>query len=230
MCAPSIPGTQAFEALEALELVAGPHLHAIWARAYPPAVQKAQTHDQDRKNHEDAQLVRRMASGDQSALSSLYDRYTSQLLGLAIRMMGSRSDAEDLVHDVFLEAWKRAGDYDPGRGSVKAWLCLRLRSRALDRKKSPRVARAVAWDDVLANETEAPAQDPTLRMERQRVRSALGALSAEQREVVDLCYFNGMSTAEAAEQLRCPVGTVKSRLSAARDRLRGALEEKGAAT
>lgn len=195
-------------------------LRGIWARAYPAAVKSPE------QNHEDAQLVRRMALGEQAALSSLYDRYTSQLLGLAIRMMGGRSEAEDLVHDVFLEAWKRAGDYDPARGSVKAWLCLRLRSRALDRKKSPRLSRAVAWDDAVANETEAPAQDPLTRMERDRIRNALNTLSAEQRDVVNLCYFNGMSTAEAAEKLQCPVGTVKSRLSAARDRLRGALEEK----
>ena len=122
--------------------------------------------------------------------------------------------------------WKRAGDYEPHRGSVRAWLCLRMRSRALDRKKSPRVARAVAWDDARANETEAPAVDPGLRMERERVRNALKALSSEQRDVVELCYFAGLSTAEAAERLQCPVGTVKSRLSAARDRLRAALAPK----
>jgi RNA polymerase sigma-70 factor (ECF subfamily) len=200
-------------------------LRGIWARAYPAAVAVVNVKSPE-QNHEDAQLVRRMALGDQAALSSLYDRYTSPLLGLAIRMMGGRSEAEDLVHDVFLEAWKRAGDYDPARGTVKAWLCLRLRSRALDRKKSPRMSRAVAWDDAAANETEAPAQDPLLRMERERVRGALSALSNEQKDVVDCCYFNGMSTAEAAEKLQCPVGTVKSRLSAARDRLRAALEEK----
>ena len=174
-------------------------------------------------NDDDAELVQRMARGDKLALSRLYDGYSGLLLGLAIRMMGGRSEAEDLMHDVFLEAWKRAGDYDPARGTVKAWLCLRIRSRALDRKKSPRVARAVAWDDARANETEAPAQDPGTRMERARVRAALSALSTEQRDVVDLCYFNGFSTAEAAAQLQCPVGTVKSRLSAARDRLRVAL-------
>ena len=175
------------------------------------------------QNHDDAELVKRMARGDKIALSGLYDRYAGLLLGLAIRMMGGRSEAEDLMHDVFLEAWKRAGDFDPTRGTVKAWLCLRIRSRALDRKKSPRLSRAVPWDDARANEAEAPAHDPGLRMERERVRAALSTLSSEQRDVVDLCYFNGCSTAEAAEQLQCPVGTVKSRLSAARDRLRVAL-------
>ena len=181
-------------------------------------------------NEEDALIVRAIASGDKNALSKLYDRYCGQLLALGIRMLGGRSEAEDLLHDVMLEVWKRAGDYDPSRGTVRAWLCLRVRSRALDRKKSPRVARAVAWDDARANETEAPHMDPGLRMERERVRKALAALSPEQRDVVDLCYFNGLSTAEAAEKLSCPVGSVKSRLSSARDRLRSALEDKGAQT
>ena len=177
-------------------------------------------------NDDDTNLVRAVARGEKSALSGLYDRYSGQMLALGIRMLGGRSEAEDLLHDVFLEVWKRAGDYDPARGSVRAWLCLRMRSRALDRKKSPRVARAVAWDDARANETEAPSVDPGLRMERERVRRALAALSTEQRDVVELCYFNGLSTAEAAERLQCPVGTVKSRLSSARDRLRGALAER----
>jgi RNA polymerase sigma-70 factor, ECF subfamily len=175
---------------------------------------------------EDASLVRRIAAGDKRALSSLYDRYSSQMLALGLRIVGVRSEAEDLLHDVFLEVWKRAGDYDPQRGTVRAWLCLRMRSRALDRQKSPRVSRAVAWDDARANETEAPHNDPGLRMERERVRTALKALSTDQRDVVELCYFAGLSTQEAAEKLGCPVGTVKSRLSAARDRLRTALEDR----
>lgn len=180
----------------------------------------------DVDNAEDAGTVRAIAGGDKRALSHLYSRYSSQLLALGIRMLGVKSEAEDLLHDVFLEVWKRAGDYDPARGTVRAWLCLRMRSRALDRKKSPRMARAVAWDDARANETEAPAMDPGLRMERERVRTALAALSTEQKDVVDLCYFAGLSTAEAAERLACPVGTVKSRLSSARDRLRAALDDK----
>jgi RNA polymerase sigma-70 factor, ECF subfamily len=179
------------------------------------------------KNEADAALVRRIARGDKGALSELYDGYGPQLLALGVRILGQRSEAEDLLHDVLLEVWRRAGDYDPARGTVRAWLCLRLRSRALDRKKSPRLARAVAWDDARAEETAAPARDPGLRMERMRVRGALAALSSEQRDVVDLCYFRGLSTAEAAERLACPVGTVKSRLSAARDRLRAALDGAG---
>jgi RNA polymerase sigma-70 factor (ECF subfamily) len=172
---------------------------------------------------DDILIVQAIARGDKRALSKLYDRYAGVLLGLGIRMMGGRSEGEDLLHDVFLEVWKRAGDYDPSRGSVKSWLCLRVRSRALDRKKSPRMSRAVAWDDARAETTEAPHQDPGLKMERVRVRKALSALTDEQRDVVNLCYFSGLSTAEAALELGCPVGTVKSRLSAARDKLRGAL-------
>ena len=177
---------------------------------------------------DDAELIRRSARGDKAALSALYDRYAGLLQALAIRMMGSRSEAEDLMHDVFVEAWQRAGDYDPARGTVKAWLCLRIRSRALDRKKSPRVTRAVSWEEARASETRAseipaPDFDVSLRMEREGVRAALSNLSVEQLEVIELCYFSGCSMAEAAQQLQCPVGTVKSRLSSGRDRLRLAL-------
>jgi RNA polymerase sigma-70 factor (ECF subfamily) len=175
------------------------------------------------RNYDDAELVQRMAQGDKAALARLYDAHAGLLLGLAIRMLGGRRDAEDLVHDVFLEAWKRAADYDPARGTVKAWLCLRTRSRALDRKKSPWMARTVAWDDDLAHAMEGPALEPGVRLERERVRAALSTLSAAQRDVVDLFYFHGCSVAQVADSLRCTPGSVKSRLSAARSRLRSAL-------
>jgi RNA polymerase sigma-70 factor (ECF subfamily) len=174
-------------------------------------------HEQERHRVDNA-LVVRVASGDTAALSSLYERFSGLLLGVGLRILGVRSEAEDLVHDVFLEVWKRAGDFDPRRGNARAWLVMRTRSRALDRKKSPRLARAVVFDDV---------RDPGLRMERMRVRASLSELPPDQRAVVELAYFDGLSTAEIAERVGCPVGTVKSRLSAARERVRRALGDEG---
>ena len=182
------------------------------------------THDDDNT------LVVRVASGDTVALSRLYERFSGLLLGVGLRILGVRGEAEDLVHDVFLEVWKRAGDFDPRRGNARAWLVMRTRSRALDRKKSPRLARAVVFDDVRAEQTASPERDPGLRMERARVRASLSELPPDQRAVVELAYFEGLSTAEIAEQVGCPVGTVKSRLSAARDRIRRALGEEGGLT
>jgi RNA polymerase sigma-70 factor (ECF subfamily) len=192
---------------------------ALWVRTARKRLNEAM-------NEVEAKLVARIARGDRRAFADLYARYSSLLLALGMKIVKSRAEAEDVLHDVFLEVWKRAGDYDPQRGSVRAWLALRMRSRSLDKQKSPRVTRAVSFEDSGAEARPAPEMDPGLKMERERVRAALGALSPEQRDVVDLAYFQGLSVTEIGERLSVPVGTVKSRLSAARDRLRGSLEEK----
>jgi RNA polymerase sigma-70 factor (ECF subfamily) len=177
-------------------------------------------------NDAEAKLVARVARGDRGAFAQLYALYSPLLLALGMRVVKSRAEAEDVLHDVFLEVWKRAGDYDPQRGSVRAWLAMRMRSRSLDKQKSPRVTRAVPFEDSGAEARPAPEMDPGLKMERERVRAALGNLSLDQRSVVDLAYFQGLGVVEIGEKLGVPVGTVKSRLSAARERLRGVLEEK----
>ncbi len=171
----------------------------------------------------DAAVMSRLAGGDQRALAELYDRYGSLLLGLGVRVLGDRAEAEDVLHDVFVEIWKRAGDFDAERGSVKTWIAMRMRSRCLDRQKSPRVARRVPFDDSAAERQAAPTQNPMLRLERQAVRDAMAALPAEQREVVELAYFKGLSTLEIGAAMGIAQGTVKSRLFAARDKLQRAL-------
>ena len=95
----------------------------------------------------DQTLVHAMANGDTRALAALYDRHAPLMLGLARRIVIGKPEAEDIVHDVFLEAWRRAADYDENRGSVKAWLLLRTRSRAIDFRKSAGVSRAVSMGD-----------------------------------------------------------------------------------
>jgi RNA polymerase sigma-70 factor (ECF subfamily) len=178
---------------------------------------------------DDAAVIAQVATGSQSALAELYDRYGSLLLGVGVRMMGVRAEAEDVLHDVFVEVWKRAADFDPTRGTVRAWLALRMRSRCLDRKKSPRLSRSVSFEETELDRRAAPPIDPLARLERVRVRQALTTLSAEQRSVVDLAYFVGLSTIEIGEKLGIPQGTVKSRLFAAREKLSHALrdDEKG---
>lgn len=172
----------------------------------------------------DAAILHRLARGEQQALADLYDRYSSLLLGLGIKMLGNKAEAEDVLHDVFVEVWKRAADFDEARGTVRAWLALRMRSRCLDRVKSPRVSRSISFDDSEASRREAAPQDPLLRMERERVRAAMATLSEDQRAVVDFAYFQGLSTLEIAGRVGVAQGTVKSRLFAARERLQKALE------
>lgn len=168
----------------------------------------------------DARLVAAMAAGDRDALSQLYARHSSLLLGLAMRIVRDRREAEDLLHDVFLEAWRSAKDFDPKRGRVRTWLAIRMRSRALDLQKSARVSRNAGDSglDVLVDERHGASPD------HERVRRALAELGPDQRKVLELAYFEGLSCTEIAARISVPVGTVKSRIAAGLDRLRGQLK------
>lgn len=163
-----------------------------------------------------------MAAGDRSAMGALYDRHASLLLGVALRLLGDRPEAEDLVHDVLLEAWQRADTYDASRASVKSWLLLRLRSRALDRLRSARLSRRAPDDELARRPAHAP-EDPALQPDREGLGARVEGLPDAQHTVVRLIYFEGLSAREAAERLGVPMGTVKSRLAAGLEKLRHAL-------
>ena len=174
----------------------------------------------------DVELVERMARGDRDALGALYERHAPRLSALAHHILGRGTEAEDLLHDVFLEAWRRAGDYSEARGSVWAWLCVRTRSRAIDRRRAaPRNVSLDSFDDRALLEEFADG-DLELSSEREKLRGALRAMSREEREVLALGYFEGMSSSEIAELIRVPVGTVKSRTRAALAKLRERLRER----
>jgi RNA polymerase sigma-70 factor (ECF subfamily) len=170
----------------------------------------------------DADLVAAIARGEQGALASLYDRHSGVLLGLAMRIVRDRREAEDLLHDVFLEAWRSAKTFDPKRGRVRTWLAIRMRSRALDLQKSARVSRNAgdAALELLVDDTENRSPDHA------RVRAALADLGPDQRRVLELAYFEGLSCTEIAERISIPVGTVKSRIAAGLDRLRNGLSRR----
>jgi len=169
----------------------------------------------------DADLVLAVARGERHALAALYDRYGPTMLALALRIVRDKREAEDLLHDVFLEVWRTAKDYDPVRGRVRTWLCIRMRSRALDRQKSARISRKSGDESVL----ERVAVDPDVdgSPDRARLRLALADLPPEQRRVLELGYFEGLSCSEIAERIAAPIGTVKSRVAAALAKLRLAL-------
>jgi RNA polymerase sigma-70 factor (ECF subfamily) len=172
----------------------------------------------------DQALIARMADGDAEALGRLYDRWAPHLLALARRTLGHGDgrESEDLVHDVFLEIWRQAATYSAERGSVRAWMAVRVRSRALDRLKAPRIARTSALGEG-RDLAFVPAEDPTLGADRAAVCRALAELPADQRTVLELGYFEGLSSSEIALRVAIPVGTVKSRVAAGLARLREAL-------
>ena len=178
---------------------------------------------------DDAALVAGVARAERDAFAALFDRYAPLMLGAAHGVLHSRNDAEDLLHDVFLEVWHKAAGYDPARGSVRTWLLLRVRSRAIDRVRALSVARRHGMAPPAA--AEAPRESDAeamllLRADAGRVRDALRGLPDAQRTLVELAFFEGLSCAELAERCALPVGTVKSRLARAMGRLR---EELGGA-
>jgi len=140
-------------------------------------------------------------------------------------ILNSRRDAEDLVHDVFLEAWQKASHYNPRRGTVRNWLLMRVRSRAIDRIRTQGVARnhAMAEHHYITENTVSCNKGPENNVDVYRALEVLGGLSAEQRRIVELSYFEGLTCKEIATQCAIPVGTVKSRMSAAMAKLRGCL-------
>jgi RNA polymerase sigma-70 factor, ECF subfamily len=175
----------------------------------------------------DGELVRRVAEGDRDALGELYDRYGALLVGVGVRILRSRRDAEDIAHDVYLEVWRRAGAYDGARASVRSWLLMMMRSRALDRRKSAGFSWGVPLEVEPAAEAFGAEPLAELAIDRGRAVRALAALPDAQREVLVLGYFDGLSSSEIAETLSVPVGTVKSRVAAA---LRALRESMGAPT
>ena len=177
------------------------------------------------------ELVARMARRDEEALSLLYDRYQRLLFSLAHRIVRDRAEAEEVLGDVFFQAWRSAATFDPGRGSVTAWLVTLCRARSIDRFR--RQARRQEGLAGLAAEPSPAAVAPAAAREssdslesedrRLRITAALGDLSAEQRGVLELAYFGGLSHSEIASRLGQPLGTVKTRIRQALIQLRETL-------
>ena len=161
-------------------------------------------------------------SGDRYALADLYDRHAPAMLGVAARILRDRRDAEDLVHDVFVEAWRKAASFSAERGSVRTWLLVRTRSRAIDRLRNLEVAHRHARTEraVASDAPQAAEQDPSMTPDQRRARVALAGLPDAQRQVLELAYFEGLSCSEIARRCGAPLGTVKSRLSAGMRELR----------
>lgn len=148
-----------------------------------------------------------------SAFGPLYDRHAKRVFGLALAMLGSREEAEDLTHDVF-ETVCRTAAYDPDRGSLGAFLTTMTRSRAIDRlRRRGRSARLLETRHAAASSAPAPRlpfDHVAMRRATERVRAAVAELPAAHRRVVEMSYYGGLSQREIAAELATPLGTVKS--------------------
>lgn len=183
----------------------------------------------DEPSEADRQLVRSIAGGSSDALGALYDRYAATLFGLALRMVQRPEDAEEIVQDVFAQAWREAPRYDVSRATVAGWLVMLTRTRSIDRIRArgsrPDVESPVDMSAVtpITVRDADPEQSVIQGWDARNVRAALRALPETQRALVDLAYYEGLSHSEIAVRTGVPLGTVKARLRTAVAGLRGAL-------
>jgi len=181
----------------------------------------------------DAALVRLVAERRPEALAELYDRFAPTLLALARRVLDNHADAEEVLQEVFVQVWNRGERYDPARSSVSTWLVLIARSRAIDRLRSRKVVErtheataqaAVDASGVGEPHTSPEALENVFNQERhERVRREMATLPAEQRQVLEMAFYQGLTQSEIAAKAGLPLGTVKTRTLLAMKKLRNAL-------
>jgi RNA polymerase sigma-70 factor, ECF subfamily len=181
----------------------------------------------------DAALVRLVAERRPEALAELYDRFAPTLLALARRVLDNHADAEEVLQEVFVQVWNRGERYDPARSSVSTWLVLIARSRAIDRLRSRKVVErtheataqaAVGASGVGEPHTSPEALENVFIQERhERVRREMAALPVEQRQVLEMAFYQGLTQSEIAAKAGLPLGTVKTRTLLAMKKLRNAL-------
>ncbi len=180
---------------------------------------------------EDVELHRRLSAGDRDAFDELYTRYARFAYGLAFRLTTNTALAQDAVHDAFMALWRAPEAYDPSRGAFRTFLLALVHHRAVDtirreerlRARGERAANLepVASEDI----ADAVTERSYLGIRRGQVREALRILSPEQRQVLEMAYYEGRTQVQIAQELGIPLGTVKTRTFAALRKLRGALEE-----
>lgn len=160
----------------------------------------------------DRACVERLCAGDTRALEELYDRHSDLLYSLAMRIVGRAAEAEDVLQETWLQAWRSARAYDPARGTVGAWLVMAARSRAIDRVRSEGSRQRA--ETAAGADPPPPPADPSAEVAHRqlsdRVIAALRQLVPQHRQVLELAYFAGLSQNEVANRLSAPLGTVKS--------------------
>ena len=186
-----------------------------------------------RRMWEDREAIARAGAGDAAALEVLYDRYSTLVYSLALRILRNTGDAEDVTQEVFAQLWKQASRFDPQRGAVGAWLSVIARSRALDRLRRRGSGRVTAGAEGLdAIPDPAPSVELVTASAEQvsAARDALASLPADQRTALELAYYEGLTQAEIAERTSTPLGTVKTRIRTGLQRIRDRISGRPAPT
>ena len=177
----------------------------------------------------DRATMARVARGDQQALGDLYDRHARPVYALALKILQDPGDAEDIVQEVFAQAWQQAARYDDERGAVGAWLLTVARSRAIDRLRARRARPDRPGVDPSPRDIVDPVPAPDTQLlsfeQARAVRVALAELPLLQRVALELAYYDGLTHVEIAERLEQPLGTVKTRIRQALLKLRDVMTE-----
>ena len=179
-----------------------------------------------------AELIARIARGDQSAFSQFYDTHAGLAFGLIRRIVRDREAAEEVLQEVFWQIWREADTFDPARGGAEAWLVMRAKTRAIDKLRSLRRKGQTFVAPV--DEGSAPGADPraddpaVVAADRALLEGALARLPEAQRRVIELSFFGGLTQTEIAARLGEPIGTVKTRARLGLERLRGFLADEAA--
>jgi RNA polymerase sigma-70 factor, ECF subfamily len=180
----------------------------------------------DYANFDDESLVRLIVQSQEQALAQLYDRYHRLIFSLALAIVNDRATAEEIMLDVFMRVWQKAGTYRADQAKVSTWLTHIARNHAIDvlRRRAARVDQfAVHWEDTTSH-PESSAPDPQdsveLSLRRERIYAALAQLPPDQKEALQLAYFGGYTQSQIAELLKQPLGTIKTRLRLALQKLR----------
>lgn len=173
--------------------------------------------------------IRRMVAGEEDALGDLYDRLGGLLYSLARRILGSDREAEEIVQDVFVSAWRNARSFDPARASVTTWLTTMARNKAIDRlranrRRLPSPPAEPEYIPEIRDETPTPSEMAQQDDRRKRISGWIGELPPNQRQAVELAFFEGLTHPEISARLGETIGTVKSRIRLGLDRLRQKLK------
>jgi RNA polymerase sigma-70 factor, ECF subfamily len=170
----------------------------------------------------DLLLIAAVRSGDEGAMAALYDRYSSVVFSVALRVLGETGAAEDVLQEVFMQVWRNPGVFDSSRGNLGAWLAVIARNRAIDGLRKRRPETDV--ETVVVSVEPDLAGDAERSRAMEKVRSALGAMPALQRSALEMAYFEGLSHSEIAAKTGEPLGTVKTRIRAGLFALRKAFQ------
>lgn len=171
---------------------------------------------------DDLALVQRVAAGDPSALSALYDRHAQSVHSHAFHLLGDIAEAEDAVEETFWRVWRRAGEYDPAMADVETWLLLMCRQRCTERLRAKKRSLDRLLEDTTGLSSDVPPGGaPT--PEEERIAAALASVPADQRTVLELAFFRGLGPADVASVTKQSPETARTRLRVAMRKLRDAL-------